>query len=250
MIKIERGKHPQNTALDKRREKELRKIRELASSGELESKHFNGKLWSGEVKKFLHKSQHGKCCYCERTRDKGETDVEHFRPKAEVEEKENHPGYWWLAYSWGNLLIACKRCNQQYKKSKFPLKDGSKRAYTEDSDLSEEKPFLINPLEEDPELYIDYDFPSSVRERQLMIKAVGKDERGKKTVDELTGINDRKVMEKRADKLKDYRGWAYLKNNGSDECRSEANERLREYVSPSSEFSGFARFYFENEGSL
>lgn len=247
MIKIERGRPPKNTAIDKRREKELRKIRKLAKSRELKSGDFEN-LWSNpKVKDFLYESQHGKCCYCERKRDKRESDVEHFRPKAEVKEAgEDHQGYWWLAYSWENLLIACKTCNQEYKKSKFPLKDEGKRAYTENCDLGEEEPFLINPLEENPELLIDYD----LRETRLMAKAIGRCERGEKTVNELTGINDRRVMEERAGKLKDYRMWACLKNNGSDELKLKADDRLREYVSPCSEFSGFARFYFQKEGCL
>ncbi len=247
MIKIERGSPPKNTAIDKRREKELRKIRKLAESRKLKSGHFEN-LWSDpKVKDFLYESQYGKCCYCERKRDKRETDVEHFRPKAEVKEAgEKHQGYWWLAYSWGNLLIACKTCNQQYKKSQFPLKNEEKRAYTENSGLGEEEPFLIAPLEENPELFIDYD----LGETRLMAKAMGKCERGEKTINELTGINDRKVMEKRADKLKDYRVWAYLKINGNDELKSEADERLREYISSCSEFSGFAKFYFKKEGCL
>ena len=249
MIKIKRGKPPENTDLDKKRDKELQKIRELANSGELKSKHFEN-LWSdSKVKEFLHISQYGKCCYCERKRDKKrETDVEHFRPKAEVKEAgKGHPGYWWLAYIWENLLISCKKCNQEYKKSKFPLKDEEKRAYREDCDLGEEEPFLINPLEEDPELFIDYD----LEETRLMAKAIGRCERGKKTVDELTGINDREVMEQRADKLKDYNILVRcLKNKGIDELRSMADRCLHEHISPRSEFSGFARFYFKNEGCL
>lgn len=169
MIKIERASPPEDTGLDKKRKKELRRIRELAESGELKSKDFKA-LWSeAKVKKFLYESQYGKCCYCERTRDKIEVDVEHFRPKAEVEEAEDHPGYWWLAYSWENLLIACKKCNQKYKKSKFPLKQGSERAYGENSALDEEKPILINLLEEDPEKFIDYD----TENLQFMGKAAG-----------------------------------------------------------------------------
>ena len=249
MIKIERGEPPKNTVLDKKRDEELREIRKLAKSGELNSKHFKN-LWSDpEVKDFLYESQYGKCCYCERKRDKRETDVEHFRPKAEVTEAgEDHQGYWWLAYSWENLLIACKTCNQQYKKSKFPLKNEEKRIYTENYDLGKEEPFLINPLEEDPEHFIDYD--CGLKKTRLMVKAIGKCKRSQETVNELTGINDRKVMEERADKLKDYRIWAYLKNNEKNELRSKADERLQKYVSLYSEFSGFAKFYFKKEGCL
>ena len=250
MIKIERGKTPKGTALDKKRKEELSAIRKLAESGNLRSKHFK-KIWSApEVKKFLYESQHGKCCYCERKKDKGEADVEHFRPKAEVEEAQDHPGYWWLAYSWENLLIACKMCNQK-KRSKFPLKDKYKRAYMEDSDLDEEEPIMINPLKEDPELLIDYDFPTGTDfPEKFMVKAVGKCVRSKKTVDELTGINDENVMLERADKLEYYTICVSLMNNRNSGLRSSICRRLRDCVSSYSEFSGFARFYFKKMGYL
>ena len=249
MIKIERGKVPENTVLDNKKEEKLQEIRDLINSGEPAS--FKGReLWSsGEVKEFLYESQHGKCCYCERKPPKRETDVEHFRPKGKVEEaRKPHPGYWWLAFNWENLLIACQLCNRTYKKTQFPLKDESKRVYEENCDLSEEEQFLINPLEENPEQSIYYE---EIEEDQFMVKAVGTCERAERTVKELTGINDKYVMLRRADKLKDYRGWAHLKNNADDELiRLEAYERLLEYISPCSEFSGFARFYFNKERYL
>ena len=248
MIKIKRGEPPKDNKLDRRRKKELQKIRKAVSSGE--SYRFEP-LWSDpKVKKFLHKSQHGKCCYCERKRDeRRESDVEHFRPKAEVEGAKNHRGYWWLAYSWENLLIACKTCNQKYKKSKFPMRDGaeSKRACGENSALDEEEPVLLNPLEEDPEEFIDYDTENS----RFMGKAVGRCDRGRRTVDELTGINDIQVMNERAKKIRHYRMCALSLDKGeSDELRAEVERCLREYISSCSPFSGFARFYFKKMGCL
>ena len=246
MIKIQRGEPPKDNKLDRRRKKELQKIRKAVSSGE--SYRFEP-LWSDpKVKKFLHKSQHGKCCYCERKRDeRRESDVEHFRPKAEVEGAKNHQGYWWLAYNWENLLIACKKCNQDYKKSKFPLRDESKRVCGENSNLGKEEPILINPLEEDPEEFIEYNFCM-----KNMVKAVGKCERGRRTVNELTGINDMEVMKERAKKIRlCYRLCALFLDKGeSDELRAEAERCLREYISSSSPFSGFARFYFKKKGYL
>ncbi len=44
MIKIERGNPPKNNSVDKRREKELRKISKLAESRELKSGHFKLKF--------------------------------------------------------------------------------------------------------------------------------------------------------------------------------------------------------------
>lgn len=248
MIKIERGSPPADTAMDRKRERVLRKIRELVETGKLNSTKIKfNTLWSApEVKDFLYESQHRKCCYCERNRDKKEFDVEHFRPKGKVKEAEKtHPGYWWLAYDWENLLIACKTCNQK-KSTHFPLKDEEKRAYLEDADLGKEVPILINPLKENPELFIDYD----LRETKPMVKAIGRCERGEKTVNKLTGINDRNVMEGRAYKLKDYQLIRLLFQNGGNELYSAAIERMRKYVSPTSEFSGFAKFYFRKEGCL
>ena len=96
MIKIERENPPKGTTLDKRKKEELQKLKELVEKGELKSKSFNNRLWSDNaVKGFLYESQNHKCCYCERQRDKREMDVEHFRPKAKVEENSKHPGYWW-----------------------------------------------------------------------------------------------------------------------------------------------------------
>ena len=256
MIKIERGKIPRGTALDKKRKGELSAIRKLAESGNLRSRHFK-KIWSDpKVKKFLYESQHGKCCYCERKHDeKRVSDVEHFRPKAEVEEAEDHPGYWWLAYSWENLLIACKTCNEEYKKSKFPLKDESKRAYTERFDIDKEEPIMINPLKEDPELLIDYDFPAEADfSGKPMVKAVGKCMRSKKTVDGLTGINDENVMLERADKLEYYETVVIAELALRELERADKlkyiDKRVRDCVSSRSEFSGFARFYFRKKGFI
>ena len=240
MIKIECREIPEDPGLAERRKKELQRIRELASCGKLKSDDFkNGKLWR-EFKELLYKPQHGKCCYCERMLPMGEAHVEHFRPKAKVEEAECHPGYWWLAYSWENLLLACETCNIK-KGAKFPLEPGSERLDPEDCDLEKEKPILINPLKEDPEEFIEYDLSN-----KLMVKAFGKCERGRKTVKELTGINDRYMMLKRASKLEnfeDYKLWA-----GRKDKKNRASKRLRKYISSCSPFSGFARFYFKKTG--
>lgn len=79
-----------------------------------------------DVIRALHTAQHGKCCYCERPLHRNrEADIEHFRPKGEVRQGHEHaierPGYFWLAYDWSNLYLACKPCNQEYKGILFPL---------------------------------------------------------------------------------------------------------------------------------
>ncbi len=87
-------------------------------------------------KAHFARAQYGKCGYCEALAlATGVGDVEHFRPKGEVSELGDDPetwgrerrglanvegrktrrvserGYWWLAYTWENWLLACERCN-------------------------------------------------------------------------------------------------------------------------------------------
>lgn len=50
-----------------------------------------------------------KCCYCEQRVESYH--VEHYRPKSL---------YWWLAYSWDNLLLICPACNTA-KLNKFKI---------------------------------------------------------------------------------------------------------------------------------
>jgi len=113
------------------------------SSKKLSSDDFKDSIW-GELKKWLLENIfHGKCAYCEThikmARQFG--DAEHFRPKGGVNYKEKgkkrltkattkdesgrlieHPGYFWLAYHWKNLLPACKLCNSgDGKKNQFPV---------------------------------------------------------------------------------------------------------------------------------
>ena len=60
----------------------------------------------------------GKCMYCEGRYVAGShDDAEHFAPKGEVTEqrrKVDHPGYYWLAFEWQNILLACQKCNSRH----------------------------------------------------------------------------------------------------------------------------------------
>lgn len=112
---------------------------------------------------------HGKCAYCEfRYKGGDSVRVEHYRPKGGVAEDTNHPGYWWLASEWTNLLPACEHCNSwryhssgwdaqgvphgrlRYgKKNAFPIQ-GAARATRASDDHALEDPLLIDPTRQDP----------------------------------------------------------------------------------------------------
>jgi len=56
----------------------------------------------GSVQKRLNKIYHLKCAYCEQKLLDAPKHIEHYRPK---------DIYYWLAYSWDNLLLCCGSCN-------------------------------------------------------------------------------------------------------------------------------------------
>ena len=65
-----------------------------------------------EVKLALEAISHQKCAYCEANHGAtADGAVEHYRPKGAIP-NEPHPGDWWLAATWSNLLPTCQLCNE------------------------------------------------------------------------------------------------------------------------------------------
>jgi hypothetical protein len=138
-----------------------------------------------EVVRELERLFHEKCAYCESTyRAVGPLDVEHFRPKGKVKEAPKHPGYWWLAAAWSNLLPSCRDCNQlrsqlafdpgmtleefdrarrkeadetSGKANSFPVRNAN-WILDEKGDLTAEDPLLINPTMRKPEEHLEWVF--------------------------------------------------------------------------------------------
>jgi len=123
--------------------------------------------WS-RVKPWLETLNHNKCWFCDGECDQAEYDVEHFRPKKGITQNyaplmypAGHPksgmplrGYWWLAFDINNYRLACQHCNRANseasssygKKNDFPLENENNRALNHSSDLSLEKPLLLDPI--------------------------------------------------------------------------------------------------------
>ena len=113
------------------------------------------------VREALTQAQHDKCFLCEsKITHIAYGDVEHFRPKAayrqDAHDTLHKPGYYWLAYEWGNLFFACPLCNQQFKRNLFPLANPTGRARSHKASLKTEKPLFVDPVEDDPEEYISF----------------------------------------------------------------------------------------------
>src|ERR1044072_3069439 len=105
------------------------------------------------VKASLKSAQHHKCFLCEsRISHISYGDVEHYRPKGGIRQSEASsmltPGYYWLAYNWENLFLACQLCNQRFKKNLFPLTNPTRRATSHTHHLRKENPLFINPSTE------------------------------------------------------------------------------------------------------
>jgi uncharacterized protein (TIGR02646 family) len=82
----------------------------------------------------LEACHNGKCCYCEPPLD-ANSEVEHWRPKSK---------YYWLAYTWDNLLYCCGFCNKK-KLQQFPLADPDKRAMHHGMRIEDETPEILKP---------------------------------------------------------------------------------------------------------
>ena len=113
-----------------------------------------------------------KCGYCEYSLARTDINVDHYRPKGAVAEARNHPGYYWLAYEWSNLIPACTPCNQRRRElpkwpatsrgrtagkgDSFPLKDEKKRTWSPKANISLEEPLLLDPTRRNPSKHLSF----------------------------------------------------------------------------------------------
>lgn len=139
------------------------------------------------VKAALERLFHGKCAYCESYYGGTQpVDVEHYRPKGEVDGVKDHEGYWWLAMDWDNLLPSCIDCNRRRqqktpdpqagslirlledgdfdrsrqiltgKSSIFPLESEASRAKDPNGQIAAERRLLLDPTRDDPRLHLGF----------------------------------------------------------------------------------------------
>ncbi len=120
-----------------------------------------------------------------------------------------HPGYFWLAYDWDNLLPSCILCNQLNrtptneligKGNRFPTV--GQHATAPGEDLEAEQPLLLNPLKDDPAEHLVLDPTTGI--------LGGKTEKGKTTIAVL-GLNREGLLTYRKQTyqnvIRDYAFW-------------------------------------------
>jgi uncharacterized protein (TIGR02646 family) len=178
---------------------------------------------SDSAQEALRDLFHNKCAYCEsQVAGSSQTDIEHYRPKGGVSGNPGHPGYWWLAMDWTNLVLSCMHCNQSRRQlnlspdlteeeirqaivdnnlqttgklDAFPTEDGL-WATDHEVGVAGERPLLLDPTVTDPEQLFDWldriDF--------ALVSARGGDARAKMTIDTL-GLNRRRLCEERMTRL-------------------------------------------------
>jgi hypothetical protein len=180
---------------------ELIEARTYYESRAAPTKSYSFKAYKADdVRQALEILFKGKCAYCETPyRASQPVDVEHYRPKGQVEDDPLHAGYWWLAMRWDNLLPSCIDCNRRRrqstaapgmslaeleaalhegrsnssgKKDAFPTRNGT-WARTEADDIAAEQPLLIDPARVDPAAHIAWPVDAEISVAVPVLDAAG-----------------------------------------------------------------------------
>lgn len=193
------------------------------------------------VKEALKQLQHHKCCFCEaRITHVSHGDVEHFRPKggfqSTLQGGLTQPGYYWLAYDFSNLFLACQICNQSYKKNYFPLEGGdeSNRARSHHDNYRDEKSLILHPEFDEPEQHITFEAE--------VIKPRNDSARGKATI-ERTGLDRELLQDNRFEWYDILRTLAIVARGNTPEA-DQAKAHFKELGLPKSQYSLMVRANF------
>lgn len=183
MIRFDRG--PEPLALPATRQTQLKTV-----SADKPVRTASHRDAYSAFKGVLAERQRKKCCYCERIVTASFNDVEHYRPFSR---------YWWLAWTWENLLFACAPCNRSGKNDAFPLAPGSTALQFGELPPGAELPLMLDPVTDDPRRHI----------RFLKVngkwRPVGEDERGRETLRVLRFDDEYEDRVQR--RVRDVMGW-------------------------------------------
>jgi uncharacterized protein (TIGR02646 family) len=222
--------------------KTTEKARESVINAGKYNDKFDNRYKGKDVKKALVDQYHHKCAFCEQKVE--QFHVEHFRPKAD---------YYWLAFSWDNLLLSCPTCNQ-HKDTNFACTLGQTSLQSGDLDAihtlakiyaEREKNHLIHPELEDAESLLVFDKDGAIR---------SEDDRAHYTIttcklDRKNLCDDRKKVLDDFEKAKQRRWYQYYQTRDESYLR-ELNNLIKdfEHVSndPKTEFIVFRHYALKN----
>jgi uncharacterized protein (TIGR02646 family) len=238
MIRVVKPKKAPSVLATKGKAKSMELIAEYGRG--VRAFKFDAKIYGHKtVKEALKKAQHDKCFLCEsKISHIAHGDVEHFRPKAGYRQSAGGrletPGYYWLAYEWSNLFLACQICNQVFKKNLFPLANPAARATSHKKSVSREDPLFIDPTKRpDPEKLISF--------RQEVPHPVNNDPRGQATIEGL-GLKRQKLNERRFEHYELLRSlYELVQMNRPEPESSKARRLLDRMVQDAAPYASMAR---------
>jgi len=202
-------------------------------------KRFDNQYKKNDVKENLNTIYNEKCVFCENNQEI--LQVEHYRPKSV---------YYWLAFSWDNLLLACHKCNIS-KSDKFEIEDENKRIKFDLSELAEihnliekynktENPSLLNPeLQEDVKHFENFVFNEKGE-----ISFKNNDIRCKYTI-ELCKLNRKYLKTQRyaiIDNLEKDLKYAKILTNPKESIELIIKRFIEESKNPKNDFLGFRQY--------
>lgn len=182
--------------------------------------------------------QNDKCCYCEGTIDASYADVEHFRPMSL---------YWWLAYDWDNLLVACKYCNQTAKGAHFAVFDEARRLSPGMRPPQAESPKLLDPADKAISIEDHIVYREDKDTRRWVPIARDGSEHGQYTIDLLRLDRDRNLAKRREDEA-NAAGWLAVwraaKQRGDAATTEEVLHQVEDLCRPNCRYLAMKRAIF------
>ena len=264
MIRIDRGPEPRGLKIAA--PKRLKTAAEAFNQHGTPSKALTETLTgygSQKTKLALFCAQHGKCAWCERHTDFSSAPVEHYRPKdgawrnlPDKPRRVDAGHYWWLAWTWSNLLFSCARCNDAgHKANYFPLHPTMAPAAAPIApltipppspivDVSAEQALLLDPAgREDPLDHITWLPGNTSFDRSEWIwSPSGLTEEGRATIailklDELAGRAQGHVRYQLLPSIEEVE--QHLAADRTKEAHKRWNRFLTNNLSPSAEWTAF-----------
>jgi 5-methylcytosine-specific restriction endonuclease McrA len=204
-------------------------------------------VWADLKTWLLDNVFHGKCAYCEAPISGsffGEG--EHYRPKGKVTIVQagkkvavivggtSHPGYFWLAYDWKNLVPACQECNNR-KSDLFPTARDHVCVPSPSFDQldADEDPLLLHPYRDETRKYLLFGLNG-------VITAIDDNDRGVNTI-KTFGLDREALAERR--KKRQEQTLAYMMKILPDviEGKTTLPAALDLYVGVDAEYSAAAQ---------
>lgn len=116
----------------------------------------NENMWQQLKRSLLELEKYrGKCWYSESRNDYAYMHVDHFRPKKAAIgiDKQDHGGYWWLAFDWKNYRI-CGPIGNVNKRDNFAVLRN--KANSPQDNIVDEVIYFLDPTEEQDVLKITF----------------------------------------------------------------------------------------------